>query len=159
LATHGNPAGFRTFPLALCRSPSFVGGLPMNVWRPSAPSGVSVGVRRQRVHKVDTRWDTLEYASLLAASEATGLTRGGYIRALVIGTAGPRAQRAPSFDAHALAHATAALNRVGNNVNQIAKIMNFGGVGPTTAECFAVLADVRSAVRCILDIFGHRAAP
>jgi hypothetical protein len=117
------------------------------------------GARGQRLHKVDTRWDELEYASLIAASQATGLTRGGYIRALVLGSAGRRAQRAPSFDVLALAKATAALNKVGGNVNAIAEILHSAGNAVTTRECHIVLTDVRNAVACILDILASRVAP
>jgi hypothetical protein len=129
----------------------------MNAPRTSAPARGSGSERRQRVHKVDTRWDHIEFASLLAASHATGLTRGGYIRALVIGSAGPRAQRAqPSFDARALAQATAALNKVGSNLNQIARVLNAGGAEITAQDCRAAFSDVRAAVAWILDIVGHQ---
>src|SRR5690348_8934311 len=85
---------------------------------------IQSGARGQRLHKVDTRWDDLEYASLIAASQATGLTRCGYIRATVLGSAGRRAQRAPSFDVLALARATAALNKAGGNLNAIARTLH-----------------------------------
>ena len=112
--------------------------------------------QRQRVYKVDTRWDEIEYIALLSAAESTGLSRGGYIRALVTGCAGPRAQRAaPSFDARALGAVTVALNRVGNNINQIANVLNAGGSTVTAGECVAVLGEVRAAVACILDIVGR----
>jgi len=113
---------------------------------------VSGSERRQRVCKVDTRWDGIEHASLVAAAQAAGLTKGGYIRALVLGCPGPRAQRAPSVNAQALAQATAALNKVGSNLNQIGRILNAGRASVTTAECFAVLSDVRVAVASILHI-------
>ncbi|HTB11095.1 MAG TPA: plasmid mobilization relaxosome protein MobC [Bryobacteraceae bacterium] len=113
--------------------------------------------QRQRVYKVDTRWDEIEYVALLAAAQSTGLTRGGYLRALVTGYAGPRAQQAPSYDARALAVATAALNRVGSNLNQIARVLNAGAATITAGECHAVLDDVRHAVAGILDIVGREA--
>jgi hypothetical protein len=151
---NGNPAGFRAFRPPIWRSILFTGRTPMNKARRSAQARVSASgsERRRRLHKVDTRWDELEYASLRAATNATGLTRGGYIRALVMATPGPRAQRAPSFDARALAKATAALNKVGSNLNQIARVLNSGGSGVTTQACFGVLDDVRLAVAQILDI-------
>jgi len=113
--------------------------------------------QRQRVYKVDTRWDEIEYIALLAAAQSTSLTRGGYIRALVTGQAGPRAQRAPSFDARALADATAALNRVASNLNQIARVLNAGAVTIAAGECQAVIADVGTAVAGILAIVGREA--
>ena len=112
--------------------------------------------RRQRVHKVDTRWDPIEYASLDAAARAAGLPRGGYIRALVLGSAGPRARRSPSIEIEALAQATAALNKVGSNLNQIARILNAAGSVSLAHAAFAALADTRAAVIRILDIVGRR---
>lgn len=112
--------------------------------------------RRQRIHKVDTRWDPIEYAALDAAARATGLTRGGYIRALVLGSPGPRAQRSPSIEIEALAGATAALNKVASNLNQIARILNSGGAISLAHAAFATLTDTRSAVIRILDIVGRR---
>lgn len=113
--------------------------------------------QRQRVYKVDTRWDEIEYIALLAAAQSTGLTRGGYIRALVTGIAGHRSQRAPSFDARALAVAAAALNRVGSNLNQIARVLNAGASTITAGECRGVLDDVRTAVASILEIVSSEA--
>jgi hypothetical protein len=112
--------------------------------------------RRQRVHKVDTRWDSIEYASLEAAARAAGLTRGGYIRALVLGSAGPRARRSPSIEIEALARATAALNKVGSNLNQIARILNAGGSISLAHSSFAALTETRTAVVRILDIVSRR---
>ena len=112
--------------------------------------------RRHRIHKVDTRWDPIEYASLDAAARAVGLTRGGYIRALVLGSAGPRAQRSPSIEIEALAKATAALNKVASNLNQITRILNAGGAISLAHAAFAVLTDTRTAVNRILDIVGRR---
>ena len=125
----------------------------MNKARASASGRPSE--QRQRVYKVDTRWDEIEYIALLAAAQSTGLTRGGYIRALVTGDAGHRAQRAPSFDARALAVATAELNKVGSNINQIARVLNAGAATISARECHSVLDDVRHAVAGILDIVGR----
>lgn len=131
----------------------------MNRSRPlagSRGSGPEVG---RRAHKVDTRWDGIEHASLVAAAQSAGLTKGGYIRALVLGCPGPRSQRAPSLNAQALAQATAALNKVGSNLNQIARVLNAGGSNVTTKECFAAINEVRAALSCILQIVGRTARP
>jgi hypothetical protein len=111
--------------------------------------------KRRRAHKVDTRWDGIEHASLAAAAHAAGLTKGGYIRALVLGCPGPRSQRVPSVNVEALARATAALSRVGNNINQIARVLNAGGTHVTTHECSLALAEVRAALTAILQIVGR----
>jgi hypothetical protein len=162
IAAYGDKRKPRRFPcLPARRMPRriFPGLAPMNDLRASAVAPVRATERRQRNRKVDTRWDDLEYASLVAAAQATGLTRAAYIRALVLGNAGPRSQRAPSFEAHALAHATAALNKIGSNLNQIARALNAAGADVTTRECVIVLGEVRTAVACVLDIAGRRVRP
>jgi len=159
---NGNPAGFQTFPPAVCRCSSFMAGPPMNASPTSAAMRGSGSEKRRRVHKVDTRWDGIEHASLAAAAQTTGLTKGAYIRALVLGCPGPRSQRAPSVNALALAEATVALNRatgainkVGSNMNQIARVLNSGGAHVTTKEYLAALRDVRVALAGILEIVGR----
>jgi hypothetical protein len=134
-------------------------GPSMNTSRRSAAARSSGSEKRQRVHKVDSRWDGIEHASLAAAAQTAGLTKGGYIRALVLGCPGPRSQRAPSVNAQALAQATAALNKVGSNLNQIARVLNAGGNAVTTRQCFAAIDDVRTAVSGILHIVGRTARP
>ena len=129
----------------------------MNVSQAPDAKRVSGSETRVRVHKVDTRWDGIEHASLAAAAQTAGLTKGGYIRALVLGCPGPRSQRAPSINAVALPQATAALNKAGNNLNQIARVLNAGAATVTTGECHAVLDDVRQAVADILDVVGRGA--
>lgn len=80
--------------------------------------------KRQRNHRTHTRWDGPEYFTLTQKAQETGLTRDGYIRACALGTPGPRAQRAPHVNAVELADATAALNKAGNLLNQIAHGVN-----------------------------------
>jgi hypothetical protein len=134
----------------------------MNASRTSAAMRGSGSEKRRRMHKSDTRWDDIEHASLIAAAQAAGLTKGGYIRALVLGCPGPRSLRAPSVNARALAEATVALNKatgainkVGSNMNQIARVLNSGGAHVTTKEYLAALRDVRVALAGILEIVGR----
>ena len=81
---------------------------------------------RQRNRKTDTRWDDAEYSILSERAKETGLSRNAYIRAVVTGTPGPRAQRAPHVNAVELGKAAAALNKAGNLLNQIAHPLNAG---------------------------------
>ena len=54
-----------------------------------------------------------------------------------------------------LARATAALNKVGSNLNQIAHVLNASGsIG--WRDCAAVLQQIREAVTAILDLVGRR---
>jgi hypothetical protein len=110
--------------------------------------------KRQRNHKTDTRWDDAEYSILAERSQETGLSRNAYIRAAVTGTPGPRARRAPHLNAVELAKATAALNKAGSLLNQMAHVLNTGG-SILTHECFAALAETRAALARILEIVGR----
>jgi hypothetical protein len=111
--------------------------------------------KRQRSAPVSVRFLPDERAAVEANARSVGLTVAGFLRAAALGSPGPRAQRAPSFDARALAVAAGALNRVGSNLNQIARVLNAGGATITAGECRTVLDDVRSAVASILDIVGR----
>ncbi len=86
----------------------------------------------------------------------TGLSVASFLRACGLGTPGPRARRSAPVDAEALGHATAALNRVGNNVNQIAHRLNIAGSSITADECFAALAEIRAAAATIREIVGRK---
>jgi hypothetical protein len=132
-----------------------MGGPSMNASPTSAVMRSYGKEERRRVHKVDTRWTAIEHACLAAAAQAAGLTKGGYVRALALGCPGPRSQRAPSVDARALAEATAALNKVGSNLNQMARVLNSGGANLTTKECFAAMRDVRAVLGSILSLVGR----
>jgi len=154
----GNRPGFHAIPL-----PRPLAILPTSGASVSETAGRSAKVphsdKRQRVHKVDTRWGGVEYAFLVAASQAAGLTKGGYIRALVLGCPGPRSLRTPSVNAEALARATAELSRVGNNINQVARRLNSARVHIGSQECSLALAEVRAALTAILRIVGREPAP
>jgi len=88
-----------------------------------------------------------------------GLSLASFLRASGLGTPGPRARRSPPVNAEALARATAALNKVGSNLNQIAHGMNAGGFSLAAQECFAALAEARAAAATIREIVGRRDRP
>ena len=83
------------------------------------------------------------------------LSLASFLRACGLGTPGPRARRSPPVNAEALGRATAALNKVGSNLNQIAHVLNAGGTSLTTRECFAALAETRAAGP-IREIVGRK---
>jgi hypothetical protein len=113
--------------------------------------------KRQRGAPVSVRFLPDERGAVEANARSVGLSVAGFLRAAALGSPGPRAQRAPSFDAGALAVAAHALNRVGSNLNQIARVLNAGASTVTAGEYLTVLDDVRAAVACILDIVGRDA--
>ena len=114
------------------------------------------GAKGGRVRLISFRADAAEFLLIDENARTVGLSRGSYLRACALGSPGPRAKRAPHVNAEALAYATAALNKVGSNLNQIARTLNAGGATVSADECFAALAETRAAVCRILEIVGRK---
>jgi hypothetical protein len=94
------------------------------------------------------RLDDAEQAKLEESASAARLSTGAYLRAAALGGAGVRARPRASVDRQLLARANADLNRVGNNINQIAHALNAGRDPPQIlAEAMAELRGVLSAFR------------
>lgn len=111
--------------------------------------------RRQRCKSYQIAMTPEEFAVACERAASAGLSPSSYGRTLLLGTAGPRARRSPPLNAELLAHAVAQLNRVGSNLNQIARTLNSAqAVG--TKEALDTLADTRAAVGRILEIVGRR---
>jgi hypothetical protein len=100
-----------------------------------------------------------ERAAVEEKAREVGLSLASFLRACGLGTPGPRARRSPTVNAEALGRATAALNKVGSNLNQIAHVLNAGGAGVTTRECFAALAETRAAAAAIREVVGRKDRP
>jgi len=114
------------------------------------------GKKGGRTRFLALRLDEVEYLLIDEYARTAGLSRGSFLRAAALGAPGPRARRSPPVNAEALAHATAALNRVGSNLNQIARVLNAGAATATANECFAALAEVRAVTARILEIVGRK---
>jgi len=115
--------------------------------------------KRVRVRRIPVACDDQEFLQIDDRAREVGLSRPSFLRACGLGTSGPRARRSPTVNAEALARATAALNKAGSNLNQIAHVLNAGGAGLTTRECFAALAETRMAAAAIREIVGHKDKP
>jgi hypothetical protein len=59
-------------------------------------------------------------------AQADGLTFGSYVRTHLLKDVKTRSRRRPRADEAAIAKLYATLNRIGNNINQIAHAMNAG---------------------------------
>jgi hypothetical protein len=112
--------------------------------------------KRQRNRNISVPVDGAEFLSIDNKARTSGMSRAAFVRACALGTPGPRAKRSPSIEIEALAHATAALNKVGSNLNQIARVLNNSGSISLAHASFAALTDTRTAVIRILDIVGRR---
>lgn len=112
--------------------------------------------KRRRTRHIDVCCDDAEFVIIDDKARTAGLSRASFGRAAMLGSAGPRAQRAPTINAEALALATAALNKAGANLNQVARALNAGGANVAAREFGQVLAEVRAAVLRILEIVGRK---
>jgi hypothetical protein len=111
--------------------------------------------KRQRSKSYQIAMTPEEFAVACGRASAAGLSPSSYGRAMLLGTPGPRARRSPPLNAELLAHAVAQLNRVGSNLNQIARILNAGqAVGRRDAD--DALTETRAAVARILETVGRR---
>ena len=110
--------------------------------------------KRQREKGVRTRVTEAEYAAICERAANAGLSTAAFLRACALGDSGPRAQRAPPVNRKLLAEAMIALNRVGNNLNQIAHQLNGGG-GHDRALMLDSRAELSATLSIILDAIGR----
>jgi len=121
------------------------------------PVGARSGSQnRQRTESMQIALTPGELAEVKAMATASGLSLSSYGRALMLGTPGPRARRAPTVHAQLFGHGIAALNRAGNVLNQFAHRLNAGGAVMLGRECAAALAEIREAARTIREAVGRK---
>ena len=115
--------------------------------------------KRQRRNSLQIALTDAELAEVQARAQACGLSRSSYGRAAMLGEPGPRAQRSPTVNAEAMAHATAELNKAGSNLNQIAHVLNAGRATALGRDCFLTLSEVRAAAAAIRQSVGRKNRP
>ena len=112
--------------------------------------------KRQRRYKIAIACDEVEFIVIRERAQAAGMSRSSFSRASILGRPGPRSQRTPPINAEVLAKATAALNKAGSNLNQIAHVLNAAGARSTAGSFEAVLTEVRAAAADIREIVGRK---
>ena len=113
--------------------------------RPKRRSGSE---ERQRTRLAQIRLEPAEMDKLQELASASGLAVGAYLRACGLKSAGLRSQRRPPVDRELLARANADLNRVHNNINQIARALNIGLDSPhPVAQAMRELGATLTAIR------------
>ena len=103
-----------------------------------------------KVHQLPVRFTDDLYAVLSDNADKAGLTRGDYIRHLVAGKT-PKARPPIFHDDTALISELAKLNKLGNNLNQIARYFNEGGLmtNPLAKELHHTLQEIdKMVIRC-----------
>lgn len=126
---------------------------------PAAPVGTSSRKRsgsenRARGNIVAFRVSQEERAELEQAAELAGLTLGSYVRQRVLTAPKTRAVRRPPIEQKLLAQLLGQLGRVGGNIHQIVKHMNFGS-GVMHDELRPALASFEAAAAAILQAMGR----
>jgi hypothetical protein len=114
--------------------------------------------KRQRTKKLQIVLAPQQYDDVKTRAAAAGMSASDWGYSIIFGSPGPRARRRPTVEARALALATAALNQIGNNLNQIAHVLNAGGAFSLAGPYSAALADVRRTLHVIREAAAGRAA-
>lgn len=109
---------------------------------------------RQKQRRITFRVTAEEYAALKDGADASGLTLASYVRGTAIAAPRTRQRRRPSVEVEALARLLAALNKVGSNIHQITKRVNFGET-PMAQEFHEALTGYRQTVGAILATMGR----
>lgn len=110
--------------------------------------------QRERQKSVRARVTETEYAAIEERARRAGLSTAAYLRACALGDSGPRAKRAPPVNRELMATALADLNRVGNNLNQIAHHLNAGG-HPNQTLIVDARAELVGCLQMILKAIGR----
>jgi Mobilization protein NikA len=97
--------------------------------------------KRQRNAQIKIRCTAEEFNAVAAKAAEAGYTRAAYARAALLGDAGPRAKASLPVDAQLLRQVLAQHGKYGNNLNQIAYVLNAEG-GRAILE-----ADIRAALK------------
>jgi hypothetical protein len=93
-------------------------------------------------------------AKITEKAQESGLKIGGYLRALALGSAGPRAVKRPRVEREQLARILGETGKLRSNVNQIAKWSNTEKSPASLAMLEQIHADItlmRDAVMLALD--------
>ena len=112
---------------------------------------------RQRQRRLTYRITEGEYAQVVAAASAAGLTLASYARQRTVSAPTTPARRMPSEERVILLSLKAELNRVGGHIYQHVRHMNFGGY-PEAGEAHAAYNDylmTSAAIRLAVERVGR----
>ncbi len=121
----------------------------------TAPRSRRGSETRQKQHRVTVRLADSERAELVAAAERAGQTLGTYIRSRVLIEPVTRAQRRPSVEVQTLTRLQGEMNKVGSNIHQMLRRINFGDT-PAGDEIRGAFTGYREVVAAILATLGRR---
>ena len=124
------------------------GNAPLPAPSPAKAAMTHGSEKRARTTHLTIRLTPDERAAIDAAAERAGLTAGSYARQLLMGAPAPRQVRRPPIERRELVRLLGNLGYVGNNINQIARVLNGGGEPdfPGLNEALAGLGTVRKGI-------------
>lgn len=122
--------------------------------RASAKARRSGSATRRRYANLTLRLLPEERAHIEVAAERAGVSLGAYVRSRLIAKSAIRAVRRPTVETAALAQLLAQVGRIGGNIHQIVRRVNFGE-GVARAEIMAALADWRAIAGQIMQAMGR----
>jgi hypothetical protein len=114
--------------------------------------------KRRRPRQSLVRWTDEEFNALAAKADRAGLAVAAFIRAVVLGDPGPRAQRRPPADHKTLRQILGQIGRTGNNVNQIARASNTGSQA-NSAELKGIRRACQDMRKALLEALGKDPGP
>lgn len=109
--------------------------------------------KRQRTRIITFRVSDEEHARYQERASRAGLAVGAFARAAGLEDAGPRARRRRPVEHQTLAQLMAAMNRVGNNLNQIARNTNLG-IDIDVPDLRDALHQYHAVIAAIYDALG-----
>ena len=111
--------------------------------------------KRQRGGIVGFRVSIAERLELEAAADRAGLTLGSHIRSCVLNSPKTRAVRRPPVEKVLLAQLLGQLGKVGGNIHQIVKHMNYGE-GVDRDQLRSALLAFEESASLIMDTMGRK---
>jgi hypothetical protein len=111
---------------------------------------------RQRHKQIKIRCTTEEFNAAASNAAQSGLSTSAYARAAMLGDAGPRSKPRLPVDAALLRQVLAQHGRYGNNMNQIAYVLNAEGSHKVLEADFRMALKEWGEIRdTILAALGH----
>ena len=112
-------------------------------------------VKDSRDALIHVRCTYYEREAIKAIAEQAGLSVGAFLRALALGDPGPRSVRRPPIERLELARLLGAINKVGSNANQIAKVINTTRNLPSWSELAAIKEDIAAMRGALMKALGR----
>jgi hypothetical protein len=108
---------------------------------------------RQKERRISLRVTGDEYAKVETAAKSAGLTLASYARLSIVDAPRTRTRRRPLVDVAALSKLLGELNRIGGNIHQILRRVNFGET-PIAQEFHEALQGHREIISEIRRAMG-----